>query len=103
METLSVVPSGINASNLTVCSGDPVTLTIQGGFLGTNSNWLWYEGGCGAGTTISSGTQIIVTPTNQTTYFARAEGTCNTTNCISVTINTLNLSTAPTAIVPSAN
>lgn len=103
VETLSVVPSGINASNLTVCSGDPVTLTIQGGFLGTNSNWLWYEGGCGAGTTISSGTQIIVNPTNQTTYFARAEGTCNTTNCISVTINTLNLSTAPTAIVPSAN
>ena len=103
VETLSTIPSGINASSLTVCSGDPVTLTVQGGSLGTNANWTWHEAGCGAGTAISNGNQVIVNPITQTTYFARAEGACNTTNCVSITINTQDLSTQPTAIVPSAN
>ena len=38
VETLSQDATGISASNTTVCSGDPVTLTAQGGALGTAAN-----------------------------------------------------------------
>ena len=101
VETLSIEPTSISATNNTVCSGNPTTLSLNGGLLGSGAAWIWYEGGCGAGTALGNGTQITVNPTTQTTYFARAEGTCNTTNCISITINTQDLSSAPTAIIPS--
>ena len=103
VETLSQDATGISASNTTVCSGDPVTLTVQGGALGTAANWSWYQGGCGAGTPLGNGTQITVNPTSSSTYYLRAEGTCNTTNCVSVSITTLDTSTAATAIIPSLN
>ncbi|MBG16632.1 MAG: hypothetical protein CL853_09810 [Crocinitomicaceae bacterium] len=103
VETLSQEATTITATNNTVCSGSPTTLTLSGGILGSGAIWTWYEGGCGAGTAIGNGTQITVNPITQTTYFARAEGTCNTTNCISITINTQDLSSAPTAIIPSLN
>ena len=49
VETLSIDPTGINATIPTVCAGDPTVLSIQGGSLGTGADWYWYEGGCGAG------------------------------------------------------
>ncbi len=103
VELLSQNPTGVNSSVTTVCSGDPVDLTVQGGLLGTGANWYWYSGGCGAGTSIGTGNQITVNPTTQTTYYVRAEGTCNTTNCASITILVNDLSTPASAIVPSVN
>jgi len=71
-----------------ICSGDNVTLTINGGTLGTGANWKWYTGTCGgvalpAFTGMSS---ITVSPAVTTTYFARAEGQCNNSTCVSITI-----------------
>ena len=93
--------SSLNASNPTVCAGLPTTLTISGGFLGTGADWYWYSGGCGAGAAIGNGSSIMVSPSSTTTYFVRAEGTCNTTNCVSITILVENLSAAPAAAISS--
>lgn len=69
-----------------ICPGITVGLSVTGGTLGTNAKWKWYTGACGT-TLIDSGASINVTPTVTTTYYVRAEGTCNTTACVSITVN----------------
>lgn len=93
---LSIVPNGILGSSA-ICSGDNTTLTIDGGFLGAGGVFRWYSGTCG-GVLVGTGTSITVSPTVTTTYFVRAEGTCNTTACASVTVAINTLSVAPTGI-----
>lgn len=85
----------VKADNITsnrdfnnICSGDNITLTINGGSLGAAANWKWYTGTCG-GTALPAFnglSSITVSPTVTTTYFARAEGQCNTTICESITV-----------------
>jgi gliding motility-associated-like protein len=101
VNTFSSDPSGITSSNAQVCSGTNVNLAVTGGGLGTGADWYWYEAGCGAGVPIGSGTNISVTPANTTTYFVRAEGTCNNTNCASVTVIVDDNSTDPVNIIVS--
>jgi hypothetical protein len=86
----SQAPTGIQASATQINGGTPVTLSIQGGNLGTSAVWKWYTSSCG-GTLVGNGPSISVSPSLTTTYYVRAEGTCNTTNCQSVTI-TVNTS-----------
>jgi hypothetical protein len=75
---LSIPPGGINANPPSVCPGGASTeLSVSGGSLGTNAQWVWYEGSCG-GSSIGTGSTITVTLSSQTTYYVRAEGTCNT-------------------------
>lgn len=81
----SSAPTSISQSRTTICSGDPVRLTVNGGSLGTNAEWRWYSTSCG-GTLIGTGTNIIVNPTVATTYYVRAEGDCNNTACAQVTL-----------------
>lgn len=88
--------TGINGIT-TICNGNSTTLSIAGGFLGAGANWQWYSSACG-GTSVGSGTSVIVSPTVTTTYFARAEGTCNTTTCVQATVTVNQLSSAPTGI-----
>jgi len=86
INTLSTAPTGASASQTSVSSGTSVTLTVQGGLLGTGAAWKWYRGACG-GTLIGTGSSITVTANATNTYFVRAEGTCNTTTCAAVTVN----------------
>ena len=86
--TASTDPTGITGST-TICSGSSTTLTVQGGSLGSGANWQWYSGACGTengGTSIGSGPSITGSPSSTTTYYVRAEGTCNTTACVNVTV-----------------
>lgn len=69
-----------------ICPGDPVNLSVLGGFLGTSASWRWYNASCG-GTLAGTGSSITVTPLVTTTYYVRAEGDCNTTTCVPITIN----------------
>jgi hypothetical protein len=69
-----------------ICAGTQVQLSVVGGSLGTAAAWNWYTGSCG-GSFIGTGTSINVTPSSTTTYYVRAEGTCNTTACVSFTVN----------------
>jgi hypothetical protein len=81
----STNPSSITASPSVVVPGGSTTLTVNGGSLGTGASWKWYSGSCG-GTPVGTGTSITVNPTSTTTYFVRAEGLCNNSNCVSVTV-----------------
>ena len=99
----SVAPTSVMASVNPVCAGGSTDLSISGGSLGTGASWVWYEGGCGSGTSVGIGSTITVNPTVSTTYYVRAEGTCNTTSCASVTINVNSESTTPSSITASAN
>ncbi len=85
LETPSSAPSGSSASNNSICSSDPVTLSVSGGSLGTGATWEWYTGSCG-GTNVGSGPIIVLNPTVTTDYYVRAEGSCGITNCDTVTV-----------------
>lgn len=84
VNTLSTVPTSITGTN-SLCFGESTTLTVNGGSLGTGASWRWYSVSCG-GTLVGTGSSIIVTPSANTTYYVRAEGTCNTTGCVSRTV-----------------
>ncbi|MCX6275216.1 MAG: T9SS type A sorting domain-containing protein [Bacteroidetes bacterium] len=81
-----------NAVYNEICLGGNVTLTASGGSLGTGGNWVWYEGGCGTGASIGSGSIITITPllTGTKQYFVRAEGACPPTSCQSVSVNAIS-------------
>ncbi len=76
-----------------ICSGQSTTLSISTGNLNGAANWQWYSGSCG-GAPEGMGSSLMVSPTTNTTYFARGEGGCVITpgSCASITI------TVPTII-----
>lgn len=100
--TASTDPSGANASNNTVCNGQATTLSVSGGSLGSGAQYVWYQGGCGSGTSVGTGSSISVSPTSSTQYFARIESGCYQGSCVSVSITVNQSSTAATAIIPSS-
>jgi len=85
----SVAASSIVASETSICPSDEVTLTVSGGSLGFDADWVWYTENCGLGSAIGTGISIQVYPTEYTTYYVRAEGECDTTGCkfVSVAVN----------------
>lgn len=93
VDSLSVAPTAITATLNPLCIGDSTTLSLQGGTLGSGATWLWYTGSCG-GIAAGTGTSIIVTPSVNTTYYALAQGTCNTTLCASITVTTTTTTNA---------
>ncbi len=79
-------------SNSSVCSGSPITLSVNGS-LSSGALWYWYSGSCG-GTYIGTGSSISVSPTSTTTYYVRAENACGSvSSCVTKTIT---VSAAPT-------
>ena len=82
--SVAAVSASKNKNN--ICPGISVTLTQVGGSLGTNATWKWYTGGC-ATTLVGTGASLVVNPSVTTTYYVRAEGDCNITTCVAVTIN----------------
>lgn len=97
----STAPSSATASPNPSCGGS-VTLSQGGGSLGTGASYNWYSGSCG-GTFVGSGSSITVSPSSTTTYFVRAQGTCSTTGCASVTVTVNTPSTAPSSASISPN
>ncbi len=79
-----------------ICSGGNTNLSVSGGSLGTGADWVWYESACG-GTPIDYGSTINVSPLANTTYYVRAEGDCDTTTCVNITVNIVSTPSAPTA------
>ncbi len=93
----SVRATSISDSRNNICPGGLVRLTVVGGSLGEDASWKWYSGSCG-GTPAGTGPYIDVYPNTTTTYYVRADGECNTTDCVSKTINVYTYSTDPTSI-----
>jgi alpha-tubulin suppressor-like RCC1 family protein len=83
---VSTAPSSINSSVAFATAGVNFTLSVNGGSLGTGASWKWYTGSCG-GTLIGTGASISVSQNANTTYFVRAEGTCNTTACAMIIVD----------------
>lgn len=92
----STNPSGIDAPNQ-IFLGQPADITVRGGSLGIDAEWVWYEGQCG-GKLLGKGKSIRVSPNETTTYFVRAEGKYNKTLCVQKTIDVDKRSSAPDAI-----
>ena len=93
----SVMAMGIVTTQDTLCPGQSTTLGITGGTLGTSAGWHWYQGQCG-GSAISSGLTITVSPATTAVYYLRAEGICNTTQCINKIITVKTNSILPAAL-----
>jgi gliding motility-associated-like protein len=94
--TVSVVAGSVAADSATadrpeLCAGSSVTLTVEGGTLGTGANWIWYADNCG-GASIGSGPTLTTTVTKTTTYYVRAEsaGACSATSCVSVVVTVVD-------------
>jgi hypothetical protein len=109
INTFSVAPTGATTSVVTNCGpATGVVLTVTGGSLGAGGSWKWYTGSCG-GTLVGTGASITVNVAGTTTYYVRAEGTCNTTTCASVTTTiytqpTISIAAAPyTKLMPGWN
>lgn len=92
-----------NAGNNEICIGADVTLTLNGGTLGSNAIWKWYKNTCGGlANAFGTGTNITVTPASTTTYFVRAEG-CDTSACVQITIVVKSAPPSASVIVPPIN
>ena len=91
---LSVVPNSCTANPANICPGSSSTINLNGGTLASGANWYWYTGSCG-GTYIISGSSPTLSPTSTTTFWVRAEGTANTTSCVSITVTILTSPTVP--------
>ncbi|MFN8250719.1 MAG: T9SS type A sorting domain-containing protein [Ferruginibacter sp.] len=81
----SVAAASANKNKNNICPGVSVQLSLTGGTLGTAAAWKWYTGSPG-GTLVGTGSTLNVTPAVTTTYYVRAEGDCNTTADVSVTV-----------------
>jgi hypothetical protein len=101
VNTLSTAASSVVASANNVNAGTSVTLTVQGGSLGTGASWKWYRSACG-GTLIGIGTSITITANATDTYYVRAEGTCNTTSCVPVAVTVLSAQCGPEIVSASS-
>ena len=93
VESLSTAATGIAANDSSVCPGDAVSLSVVGGVLGTSSDWQWYGTACGL-VPMGSGFSVVVNPVVTSTYYLRAEGNCDTSSCVSLTINVENIAAA---------
>jgi Ig-like domain CHU_C associated len=98
VQALSVAPTGISTSitgpAMLVCDTNrKVTLNVTGGGLGTGAVWKWYKDACGGTSIGTDATLTNIDVTQTTTFYVRAEGSCNTTACASVTIQVSKLVT----------
>lgn len=96
VQTLSTAPTSITGTT-TICKGASTTLTANGATVGTGGIHRWYTGSCG-GTLAGSGLNLTVSPTSNTTYYVRVEGTCNTTTCATISVLVNDTSVPATSI-----
>lgn len=104
----STQPTSISGGNVTICNGNSVTLTANGGTSGTNGTFQWGTGNTPGANIIAGATTntLTVSPSSTTVYWVRrADGApCNvTTNALSTTITVQTVSTAPTSISGNTN
>ncbi len=72
--TFPTQQSGVIATADTILQGESVTLTVQGGSLGTEAAWTWRITDCHTGPIVGTGSSITVTPDNSTYYMVKPEG-----------------------------
>lgn len=98
VNNISMMPDSITASADTICPLENVTLKVFGDSIGTGAVYQWYKDAC-SGTFLGSGNSIVVNPATTTTYFVKASGLCNTTNCLSIKVVVEQMPEAPASII----
>jgi len=93
-------PRGILSASA-VCKGSSIDLTVEGGRLARDAEWVWYKDGSGIGPVIGRGAKLTVTPDGNAAYYVRGEGVCNMTNMQSVKIQVNYPSGSPYGVVAS--
>ena len=91
VEASSTDPISSSATSTTIMLGNSTILTLNGGGGGTTEQIFWYSGSCG-GELVGTGNNILVSPTEETTYFGRYENAapCNyATACAQITVNVI--------------
>jgi Zn-dependent metalloprotease len=98
INSTSVTPTSVTATPTNVCSGSPTILSATGGS-GNTLNWM--TGSCG-GTSVGTGNNLSVSPTVNTTYYARWENACGNSTCQNVAVTVSPAPIAPTSVSASA-
>lgn len=93
----SRMPHEIGGSPV-VCIGESVELRADGGVLGDNTEWVWYEGNCD-GQEIGRSAIIKVRPQQRTAYYLKAVGENGSEDCLRKVIFVESPSSAPLDIV----
>ena len=96
---LSIAPEYIDGVSK-ICKGELAIMEVIGGQLGLNAEWIWFTGSCG-GTEIGRGKSIIVSPSENTTYYVRASGKLNNTTCVQNLISVYEKSVSASSITSS--
>jgi|GEM_PF-5656338 len=83
VDTASTDPDALTGPD-EICDGDPATLTVVGGSLGTDAEWVLYRNSISAPNFVASNTTGIfnVTPATTTTYIVRAETGVGGSSCL---------------------
>jgi hypothetical protein len=84
VNTVSSKPT-LTATASTICAGSPTTLTATGA-LKNGDAWKWYTNKTGTPLTPTTENTLTVSPVETTTYFARSEGKCGSSDWESITI-----------------
>ncbi len=87
VQTLSIAATGINLNTDSICPGDSVILSVEGGFPGSGASWKWYLDDLCTIPAGPEGLTLTVNPVVNTSYWLRAEGLCNNTATVSATVN----------------
>lgn len=87
-------PNTVTASKTGISEGESVTLSYSGG---TGDTFNWYTNYC-HGTLIGTGNDIVVSPTQTTTYYGSWENSCFQSDCDIVTISINQLPEPPTSV-----
>ncbi len=74
--------------DLDICYGGATILEILSGNLNDAAEWVWYADECGLNP-VGTGTSLVVSPEETTTYFVRGESGCASTGLCAGTIVTV--------------
>jgi len=87
----NTAPASASVDRSQICPGDAGTILLSAsGGSGTTLNW--YAGSCGGGSPVASGSGVnIPAPAVTTTYYARWEGACGNSSCVSATVTVSSL------------
>ncbi|MCK9410887.1 MAG: hypothetical protein M0Q53_01210 [Prolixibacteraceae bacterium] len=85
-------PTSISATPASINFGDTGTISLAAsGGGGSGATLTWYAGGCGSGTSIGTGSPLVINkPAVTTTYYARWESGLIYSSCLSTTVTVLN-------------
>ncbi len=83
----------IMTKNGKVCAGELVKMYPMGGLLGTNAKWQWFKNNCSGDPYFEGDTLYIDAPKENMTFYVRAIGKFNTTECISKQVTIISPNT----------